>query len=144
MAVPAAYLDECVDPRLATKLAQRGFRVTTAVAEGTSGLSDEQQLVFALEHDLLLVSHDQPDFRRWHAVLQDEGRPHGGIALLPFGPAAQVELRIAMLLDWIGRETDHHSRLFRWHELQGWLTGGNRLPGYEQADFDLALGRRGS
>jgi predicted nuclease of predicted toxin-antitoxin system len=141
MAALAAYLDECVDPRLARKLGQRGFRVTTALAEGTLGLGDDMQLAYALEHDRLIVSHDQPDFCRWHAVFQRQGRPYAGIVLLPFGPSAQVEIRVAMLLDWVGLETEHRSRLFRWHDLQGWLARGNRLAGYDQADLDVALGR---
>ena len=69
MAVLTAYLDECVDPRVAEGLVQRGFRATTATAEGTLGFRDDMQLAYALEHDFLLVSHDQPDFRRWHPIL---------------------------------------------------------------------------
>jgi predicted nuclease of predicted toxin-antitoxin system len=118
MAVPAAYLDECVDPRLSSKLVRRGFRVTTASAEGTLGFSDPTQIDYARAHDLLIVSHDQHDFRRWHATYRQQSKLHNGIILLPFGPLTQAEVRVAMLLDWIGPEAEHRSRLFRWNELQ--------------------------
>jgi hypothetical protein len=141
MTMPAAYLDECIGPRLSSKLTQRDFRVTTALAETTLGFSDPMQLDYALAHDLLIVSHDQQDFRRWHATYRRQGRPHGGILLVPFGPLAPVEIRIAMLLNWIETEKELRSRLFRWNDLQRWLARGNRLPGYYRVDLDVALGR---
>ena len=141
MAVLAAYLDECVDPRLASQLSQRGFRVTTALSEGTLGLSDERQIAFAFEHCLLLVSHDQHDFRRLHADYQQQGRPHSGILLLPFGPLIQVDIRIAMLLDWVALQAEPRTQLFRWHDSQGWLVRGNQLADYGPAELALALGR---
>ena len=141
MPVPFVYLDECVDPRLAVRLRQRRFQVTTAQSEGTLGLADEAQLEYATGRDFMLVSHDQQDFRRWHAIFQRQGRLHGGILLLPFGPLSQIEIRTAMMLDWITLQPDYRSRLFRWHDLQSWLIQGNRLPGYSGAELQLALGQ---
>jgi hypothetical protein len=115
--------------------------MTTAQAEGTLGLSDEAHILYAAGRGFLVVTHDQLDFRRWHAIFQRQGRPHGGIVMLPQTSLAIVEIRLAMLLDWIALEADYRSRLFRWNELQRWLIQGNRLAGYSEADVRLALGQ---
>ena len=47
-----------------------------------------------------------------------------------------------MLLDWIATLPDYRSQLFRWHDLQYWLTQGNSLPGYSEAEVRLALGQQ--
>jgi hypothetical protein len=46
-----------------------------------------------------------------------------------------------MLIDWTATSGDHYSRLFRWHDVQQRLIGGERLPGYNEADVRLALGQ---
>jgi hypothetical protein len=138
---PPAYLDECVRQRLVIPLRARGITITSAREARTSGDDDAAQLAYATQHDLLLITHDTRGFRRLHASYLRQGRPHGGIALVPYGPAPLVEIRVAMLLDWIATFPDRRSRLFRWHDLQQWLIQGNRLPGYSEADVQLALGR---
>jgi hypothetical protein len=52
-----------------------------------------------------------------------------------------LEIRAAMLLDWIALEADSRLRLFRWNELQRWLIQGHRLAGYSEAEVRLALGQ---
>ncbi len=47
-----------------------------------------------------------------------------------------------MMLDWIAMQPDHRNQLFRWHDVQYWLTQGNRLPGYTEDDVRIALGRQ--
>ncbi|MBI4491684.1 MAG: hypothetical protein HY690_02710 [Chloroflexi bacterium] len=46
-----------------------------------------------------------------------------------------------MLLDWIATFPDHRSRLFKWGQLQELIEQGYRLPGYSEAEVQLALGR---
>ncbi len=67
---------------------------------------------------------------------------HAGIILMPIVPSHQQEIRIAMMLDWMAIQSDYHNQLFRCHDLQYWLTQGNRLAGYSEADVRLALGQR--
>jgi hypothetical protein len=115
--------------------------VTSAQEARTSGDDDATQLAYATQHDLLLISHDTRGFRRLHATYRRQGRPHGGIALVPDGAAPLVEIRVAMLLDWIATFREHRSQLFRWHDLQQWLIRGNRLRGYSEGDVRFALGQ---
>ena len=46
-----------------------------------------------------------------------------------------------MMLDWIATLGDYRGRLFRWGDLQYLLTQSYRLPGCDEADVRLALGR---
>jgi hypothetical protein len=141
MPAPAIYLDECVDERLVDRLQRRGLRVTSVRLADQKGNDDAAQLRFATQHGLLLVSHNMRDFRRLHRSYHERGRPHAGIALLPYAGFAEVELRLMMMLDWIATFPDHGSQLFRWHDLQQWLIQGNRLPGYSEAEVRRALGQ---
>ena len=138
MARPSIYLDECVAHDVSLLLALRGFDVTTARAAGILGASDEGQLAFATLHDRVIVSHNINDFRRLHR----RGVNHQGIFLLPVGALPLLDLRIALLADWVAPISDIRSRLFHWHELQQRLIRGERIPGADYSDEEIrrALG----
>ena len=133
------YLDECVDHRLARFLIERGHEVLTAQAAGMLGAADDEQLRFAARRDLLILSHNQRHFRAWHARFLREDAAHSGVLLVPFSPLPLLELRTALLLDWIATIDAHRSRLFRWTDLQQVLAGGYRLPGYTEEQGGRAL-----
>ena len=139
----AAYLDECVDVRLAPALAGRGIMVRTTTEAGMTGMDDERQLVYATAHQLVLLTHDGRDFRRLHRQFVGEGRQHGGILVAPTGDLSVLTLRSSMLLDWLGLLGDYSSRFFTWGDLQCQLTQGMKLAGYTDAEHRLALGRSG-
>jgi hypothetical protein len=139
---PSVYLDECVDHGLTVELRRRGFFVTTAQAEGTVGLPDDEQLTYAADRDLVLVSHNWHHFRTWHFRFIAQGRRHGGIAILPGPrPLQQLSIRAALMLDWLATLSEYRSQLHRWGDLQSQLTRGFRVPGYTDSDLELALGR---
>ena len=143
MPAPPVYLGECVDVALADALQQRGFAVTLARDHGPTGASDEQQIAYATQRDWAILSHNARHFQRWHRTFIEQRRPHGGIILLPeTGPLSRLAVRAAMMLDWIGLQGDHRSRLFKWGQLQLLLTGGYRLPGsaYTEGEVRHALG----
>ena len=68
-----------------------------------------------------------------------QGRQHAGILLVPFGPIALVELRIAMLVAWMETFTTRHGQLLRWHDLQGLMTRGFRLDEYTEHETRQAM-----
>ena len=142
MPAPSIYLDECVDRGLAVQPRLRSHHATTAHDQGLLGASDEAQLAHAAQQDWIIVSHNMRDFRRLHASYRRQGRQRGGIILLPPSRLPQLEIRMALMLDWIATFPDHRSQLFRWHDLQRWLTQGNRLAGYSEVEVRLALGLR--
>lgn len=95
----------------------------------------------ATELQCVLVTHNVRDFQGWHIAFQRQGRPHGGIIGLPqTRPFSRLELRVAMMLDWLGAHP-YASRLFLWGQLQQILEHGVRLPGYSENDIREALRR---
>lgn len=141
MTSPSIYLDECVDLGLGIYLEQRGLSVTTVQAAGTTGMDDEGQLDHAARRGLMVLSHNQRHFQRVHGLFQQQGRSHGGILLVPQSPLARLEIRSAMMLDWISTFPDYRSQLFRWNDLQYRMSQGGRLPGYSDDEIRRALGR---
>ncbi len=122
MAAPPAYFDEDVPAPAAEAMRTRGFTILTTSEVGALKASD--------------------DFRRLHEEFVRAGKAHGGIVLLPQDTNMErLILRIALMLDWIGTQGHHVSRLWPWNACQQALIHGLRLPGYSEEDVSLALGR---
>jgi hypothetical protein len=142
MPAPPVYLDECIDRPCAEGLRRRGFDLLTTRDAGVLSSGDERQLAHATRLGRVLLSYNRVHFLRWHRVFEEQGRPHGGIVILPQSPPlSRRVLRAAMLLDWIA-DQDFHSRVFTWGTLQQELIRGHRLTGerYTEADVRHALG----
>jgi hypothetical protein len=88
----------------------------------------------------VLVTHNKVDYQRHHRRWASQGRQHGGIVTIPQGSLARVELRIAMLLDWIGAFPPPPSYLLLWNDLQRHLEQGSRLAGYSESEVRFVLG----
>ena len=56
------YLDEDVSVLLATLVTARGFVVHTTVGAGRRGTTDEQQLEYAADQGLTLLTQNRADF----------------------------------------------------------------------------------
>jgi len=59
------YLDDNVDVLVAKILRARGFSVLTVDGAGRKGLLDSDQLKFAVEGSLAIVSMDRVDFAKY-------------------------------------------------------------------------------
>ena len=141
MAIPAIYLDECIDRRLAIRLRASSMDVLTVAEAAATSNIDESQLVYAASLGRVLVSQNQIDFRRLHAAFVRAGRRHAGIVIVPqTAPVDRLERRVRLLLEWAGTFPDHDSRLFAWTELQQRMIHGLRLPGWEEQDVRDAIG----
>jgi hypothetical protein len=91
----------------------------------------------------MLLSQNQIDFRRLHAVFLQAPRPHGGIILVPQTvPYQRKECRVRLLLDWVGMFSEHRSQLFAWTDLQQQIIHGFRLPGWDEEIVRDAIGWR--
>lgn len=142
MEASSAYLDECVDTRLAARLRGRGVTIVTAHDAAMLGVSDADQLHYATNLDLLLITHDARDFAHLHRAWRAAARAYSGIVTLPVGGLLdRVTLRVAMLLDWVSTFDERRSRLFQWGHLQDELGRGYRLSGFTEPQIWLALGR---
>jgi hypothetical protein len=140
---PAVYLDECVDRHLAPALAQQGFTVAHALLEGQRGLSDDEQLNYAVAHRWAILSHNKKHFQQCHSDWVQRARPHFGILIVPHkGRAGLIELRIAMLLTWIQQEdVPLPGHLWQWHDLHERLLGGLTLFRFSAQQIQYALTR---
>lgn len=106
------------------------------------GVDDEQQLLYAASRDRVIICHNGKHFRRLHQLFRQQGRPHGGIIVLPQdSPVPRIIIRAAMMLDWLGTLPEHRSQLFGWGDLQTLLIHGHRLLGYSEGEVRLALGQ---
>ncbi len=142
MAAPPAYFDEDVPAPAAEAMRTRGFTILTTSEVGALKASDDAQLLRATELGYVLISHNRWHFRRLHEEFVRAGKAHGGIVLLPQDTNMErLILRIALMLDWIGTQGHHVSRLWPWNACQQALIHGLRLPGYSEEDVSLALGR---
>lgn len=72
------YTDESVDVAIAQGLKRRGVEAFSARDLDKLGLTDEEQLIFAKEHNTTILTHDT-DFLRIAARWIDEGRKHYGV-----------------------------------------------------------------
>ena len=143
MPVPPVYLDECIDRRLALALRARGLDVLTVAEADTVSLDDEAQLVYATSQGRVLVSQNQIDFRRLHAQFRRDGRPHGGIMLVPQTvPFRRLEGRVGLMLDWIATFPEVGSQLFTRSDLQQRIIHGYRLPDWDDDMVREAVGWR--
>lgn len=143
MPTPAVYLDECMThPSLAAALRRRGFIVSTPDETNTRGFSDKAQIDFATGIDCIIASHNKKHFEKWHERYLQNGWPHGGMILIP-QTTYLLEIRLAMMLNWIGHQypTNYRSALFIWGHLQQRFDQGYQLPGYAPNDIRWACGR---
>ncbi|MCC7370952.1 MAG: DUF5615 family PIN-like protein [Chloroflexi bacterium] len=144
MALPAVYLDECVDHDLVAALRWRGYAVTSALEQGRAnvGETDEAQLAYAAEHGWMLLTHNERHFRALHVAYVQQARDHGGLIIMPATPPRErLLIWCALMLDWIELMPDHQSGSFKWGRLQSLLEQGFRLSGYPEQDVVLALAR---
>jgi predicted nuclease of predicted toxin-antitoxin system len=85
------YLDEHVNPAVASGLRLRGIEVSTTQEANLEGASDKEQLAFALREGCVLVTHDE-DFLSMAAA----GADHAGILYCHQGSRSIGQLIRAM------------------------------------------------
>jgi hypothetical protein len=88
--------------------------VLTVQATRSFGEDDPAQLERAATLGRVLLTFNRRHFRRHHAAWVAAGRAHAGIVTVPQGGTAERRaVRVALLLDWVGR-TAFASRLVAW------------------------------
>ena len=72
------YTDESVGLAIPKGLRRRGVEVWSSHEMGNQGLTDEEQLIYAIEHQAAIFTHDD-DFLRLDAEHIFQGKEHCGI-----------------------------------------------------------------
>jgi uncharacterized protein DUF5615 len=91
-------LDEDVRPLLAEVLVWQGYDAIGAVAAGLSGSSDPAILVWATQHNRLILTHDVAGYPDLHAAYVSRGWEHAGIAVSNRVPFKRLLARTLHLL----------------------------------------------
>ena len=91
------YLDEDAPQGVAIGLKLRGYDVRTASEAGRKGLSDMEQVEYAVSQQRVLFSHNIADFIKIHREILKTGNHHPGMILskqLPVGEIVKALLRL--------------------------------------------------
>jgi hypothetical protein len=75
--------EDAMSRSLASALRSKGVEVTTVGAERREEYSDEEQLVYAAEHGLVIYTFNRKDFMALHTNFLEQGISHAGIILAP-------------------------------------------------------------
>ncbi len=95
------YLDENISLVVAEILRSRGFEVITAQEAGNKGLSDEQQLEFALDRGMSILTHDRVDFEELANEYFADKKTHNGIIIVFPHPPQEIAQRMIVILNKI-------------------------------------------
>ena len=117
------YLDEDVDPLLASVLRERGIDCLSTRDAQNLGHSDIQQLTFATGEERVMLTFNVKDFLRLAKEWVDSSRHHCGIIVsdhLPF----RVLLRRILVLIQRQAHTDLNDTVLWLHDFQDADLGG--------------------
>jgi predicted nuclease of predicted toxin-antitoxin system len=98
------YLDEDVDVLIAAALRSRGFSATTTLEAGQTGNSDEEQLAFAAERRMAVLTHNRIHFEELARGYYAAGRKHHGIIIAVRRLPNDVANRLLVLLNDLSAE----------------------------------------
>jgi len=99
------YLDEDVRVLLAEVLRNRGYGAIHVLEAGRTGRSDEEQLVYAVEHDLTILTHNIRDYVILDKSYQTAGKSHFGIIVSDQIPFNELLRRTLKCLSYNSRES---------------------------------------
>lgn len=89
------HLDESVSNAIALGLRRREINVTTTSEAGLIGVSDREQIAFALSENRILITHDD-DF----VILHRSGITHAGITYCDQKRRSIGEILNTLILIW--------------------------------------------
>ncbi|MCR4318480.1 MAG: DUF5615 family PIN-like protein [Planctomycetes bacterium] len=92
------YLDEDVHKKIAVALRVLGYDVVSAHELKNWGLSDEEQIEFAISEQRAIFTFNVGDFDRLHREYLKRGEEHFGILLSKQLPAWETQKRLTAFL----------------------------------------------
>ena len=106
------YIDEDVHESIAPALRRRGYDVLTVREAHRRGLSDAEQLVYAIAEGRSLCSFNVADYIVLHLEYLSQDREHAGIIISKQIPISEAVHRILILLDQVS--ADEIRNQLRW------------------------------
>lgn len=93
------YLDEDVSVMVAALLRARGFRATTTLQAGNLGASDLDQLAYASDQRMTLLTHNRRDFETLTQKYFRSGQNHQGVIIAVRRPPREIVQRLLKILN---------------------------------------------
>ena len=96
------YLDEDIPLSFAQAMTNRGVDVLTTQEAENKGISDIEQLKFAIGKSRVLISHNKIDFIKLHFMFLEKQYSHNGIVVsdqLPIGILLRRIMKLWFTLD---------------------------------------------
>lgn len=93
------YLDEDVSTFVARLVRARGFEALAADEAGNKGLTDAEQLDFAVRSGRAIVTHNRTDFEALARQYAAAGTKHFGIIIAVQRRPAEIARRLCALLN---------------------------------------------
>lgn len=91
------YLDEDVSILVGKLLQSRGLAVVTTQQAGRLAGSDADQLAFAAEQRMAILTHNRADFEELARQYRESRRGHGGIIIAVRRPPHEIVRRLLAL-----------------------------------------------
>ena len=98
-------LDEDVTNQLVPLLRQRGFDIVSVVDLGRTGLTDEEQLIFAASQNRAILTYNIADFVQLARAWQMADKHHSGILLSEQFSRRQLGELLRRLLNFLDQVT---------------------------------------
>lgn len=95
------YLDEDVSVVIAAMLRARGHVAMTTLEANRSAFSDREQLEFAAQNGMVLLTHNRADFEKLASEYLASTRHHAGIIIAVRRREGDIVRRLLTLLDQV-------------------------------------------
>jgi hypothetical protein len=95
------YLDEDVDVLVAKLIRSRGFVVSTTLEAGQLGKDDDEQLAFAVSHQMAFVTHNRRHFEALVEQYFAAGRMHWGVIVAVRRTPYEIARRLLKILNHV-------------------------------------------
>jgi hypothetical protein len=93
------YLDEDVSVLVAKLVRSRGLSALTTQEAGQLGVSDVQQLAYAADKQMAILTHNRADYEQLARQYRDAGRAHAGIIIAVRRLPQEIARRLFVLLN---------------------------------------------
>ena len=98
------YLDEDVDVLIASVLRSRAFSATTTLDAAQVGNSDLNQMEYAIEQGMAVLTHNRKHFEELAREYYSSGRIHFGIIIAVRRQPNEIANRLLVLLNELSAE----------------------------------------
>jgi predicted nuclease of predicted toxin-antitoxin system len=98
------YLDEDVSVLIATLIRSGAFEAMTTQDAAATGSSDAEQLAFAAERQMAILTHNRVDFENLAREYIASGKSHSGIIIAVRRPPYEIARRLLALLNRVDAE----------------------------------------